>query len=80
MATSVLMRCGTSRPSEITSDWDTLLTSCTEERASLPPESERRAMGCLELKFQCQLDRSRAANLVQRIQTAALAAAAEIVV
>jgi hypothetical protein len=30
-----LMRCGTSRSSEITSDWDTLLTS-TEERARLP--------------------------------------------
>jgi len=39
-----LMRCGTSRSSEITSDWDTLLTSRTEERARLPPQSERRAV------------------------------------
>jgi hypothetical protein len=31
-----LMRCGTSRSSEITSDWDTLLTRRTEERARLP--------------------------------------------
>ena len=31
----------------------------------------------LELKFECQLDRSRAANLIQRIQSAALTAASQ---
>ncbi len=31
-----------------------------------------------KLKFECQLDRSRSADLVQRIQTAALAAASQV--
>jgi hypothetical protein len=59
MAHSVLMRCGTSRSSEITSDWDTLLTSRTEKRARLPPQSERLIFQKLQLKD--QLHRSRAA-------------------
>jgi hypothetical protein len=44
MAHSVLIRCGTSRSPEITSDWDTLLTRRTEIRARLPQQSERRAV------------------------------------
>src|SRR6266853_1733362 len=52
MAHSLLMRRGTSRSSEITSDWDTLLTSRTEKRARLPPQSERLIFQKLQLKDQ----------------------------
>jgi hypothetical protein len=44
MAHSVWMRCGTSQSSEITFDWDTLVTGRTEEGARLLPQSERRAV------------------------------------
>jgi len=59
--------------------WDTLLTTHTEEAGDCPTERASCTL-MLKLKFERQLDRSRATDLVQRIETAALAAAAEIVV
>ena len=40
-----------------------------------PAHSERRAPYCSEMKLESQLHRARAANLVQRIEASALAAA-----
>jgi hypothetical protein len=79
MVDSVLMPCGSSRSSEITSDWDILLTSRTEERARLPSQSERRAVRCLKLKFKRQLDRARSADLVERVEAAVRASGSQTV-
>ena len=74
MAHSVLMRCGTSQSSEIASDWDTFLTIRTEERARLPSQRERRVVCSLKLKFERQLHRTRAADLIERIESRAVRA------
>ena len=49
-------------------------------RRESAPQSGRGAVRCLKLKFERQLDRSRSADLIERVESAALAAASEIVV